>query len=151
MEKRGKLAFENCQTIIAIKNSIGRDLLKLASLLKINHDDQYYKILGYDTWEEFLAIPEISMSRFFAYKLMQVSRIWVEKFGVSPAKLHIDIEKLYLTSTMATAENYEEVLEQARTLSRSDVKQLKSGEEYEPQRYKMATCPKCGFEFKVVL
>ena len=44
MEK-GKLAFENSQKIIAIKNSIEKDLLRLASLLISNHDNQYYKIL----------------------------------------------------------------------------------------------------------
>ena len=149
MEKRGKSAFENCQNIIALKNNIGQDLLRLASLLIVNHNNQYYRILGYNTWEEFLAIPEISMSRFFAFKLMKVYEIWVDKFNVSPAKLDIDIEKLYLTSIMATDENYEEVLEQARNLSRSDVRQLK-GYEYQPS-YKMITCPFCNHEIKVML
>ena len=151
MEKRGKSAFENCQNIIALKNNIGQDLLRLASLLVVNHNENYYKILGYDTWEEFLAIPEISISRFWAYKLIKVYETWVEKFGVEPAKLDIDLEKLFLTIKKATKENYEEVLEQARNLSRSDVKQLISGKEYEFERYKMVTCPFCNHEIKVML
>ena len=151
-----EIAFKNHQDIISVKNRIGKDLLGLASLLTINHDNRYYKTLGYDTWEEFLATPEISMSRFFAYKLMQIDRVWVNKFGVSPAKLQgIDSEKLYLMGTMInesfTNEEIEERLEQARTLSRSDVKQLKSGKEYEYERYKMVICPKCGHEFKVTV
>lgn len=145
-----KEAFKNHRYILDLKSRIGGDLLRLASLLTISHNNKYYKTLGYNTWEEYLGTPEISMSRFFAFKLMKVHEIWVKGFNISPAKLDIDIEKLYLTSTMATNENYEEVLEQARTLSRSDVKQLKSGEEYEP-RYKMVTCPSCGTEFKVML
>jgi len=36
MERKGRLAFENYQTIIALKNNIGRDFLKLATLLKTN-------------------------------------------------------------------------------------------------------------------
>ena len=148
-----KEAFENHRYILDLKSRIGGDLLRLASLLTISHDNKYYKTLGYSTWEEYLGTPEISMSRFFAFKLMKVYEIWVDKFGVSPAKLDIDIEKLYLTSTMATQENYEEVLEQARTLSRSDVKQLKSGKEYEfdSAKYKIVICPHCGGEVRVVL
>ena len=146
-----EIAFKNHQDIISVKNRIGKDLLGLASLLTVNHDNHYYKTLGYDTWEEFLATPEISMSRFFAYKLMQIDRIWVKKFGVSQDKLKTDTEKLYLGSTMATEENYKEILEQVINLSRSDVKQLKSGKEYEFKRYKMIICPKCGHEFRQVI
>jgi len=144
-----KEAFENHRYILDLKSRIGGDLLRLASLLITSHDNKYYETLGYSTWEEYLGTPEISMSRFFAFKLMKVYEIWVDKFNVSPAKLDIDIEKLYLTSIMATNENYEEVLEQARNLSRSDVRQLK-GYEYQPS-YKMITCPHCGMEIKVML
>ena len=51
---------------------------------------------------------------------------------------------------MANKENYEEVLEQARTLSRSDVRQLKSGNEYE-YKFKEIMCPKCGHSFRVTV
>ncbi len=148
-----KEAFENHRYILDLKSRIGEDLLRLALLLKNSHDNHYYKTLGYDTWEEYLGTPEISMSRFWAYKLIKVYETWVEKFGVEPAKLDIDLEKLFLTIKKATKENYEEVLEQARNLSRSDVKQLMSGKEYEfdTERYKMVTCPHCGMEFKVIL
>jgi len=146
-----KEAFENHRYILDLKSRIGEDLLRLALLLKNSHDNKYYQTLGYDTWESYLGTPEISMSRFWAYKLIKVYETWVEKFGVEPAKLDIDLEKLFLTIKKATQENYEEVLEQARNLSRSDVKQLMSGKEYEFERYKMVTCPKCNYEFKVVL
>lgn len=145
-----KEAFENHRYILDLKSRIGGDLLRLASLLVLSHKNKYYKTLGYNTWESYLGTPELSMSRFFAFKLMRVYEIWVEKFGINPSLLDIDIEKLYLSSLMANQDNYEEVLEQARVLSRSDVQRLRSGKEYEP-RYKMVTCPKCNHEFKVVL
>jgi len=141
--EKGRLAFENSQKIIALKNNIEKDFMVLASLLIANHDNQYYKILGYDTWEEFLAIPEISISRSFAYKIMQVYRIWVIKYGVSQENLNIDNEKLFLASIQATKDNYEEWLERARVLSRSDIRGLIKGEDYE---YKVK-CPQCGWEF----
>ena len=146
-----KEAFENHRYILDLKSRIGEDLLRLALLLKNSYDNKYYKTLGYDTWEEYLGTPEISISRFWAYKLIKVYETWVEKFGVEPAKLDIDLEKLFLTIKKATKENYEEVLEQARNLSRSDVKQLMSGKEYKFERYKMVTCPFCGGEVKVIL
>ena len=149
-----KEAHTNYENIIGVKNRIGKDLLILGQLLKINHDNKYYKTLNYDTWESFLAIPELSMSRFWAFKLMKVCETWIDKYSVSPAKLNIDLEKLWLTTTMGLNENnYEEMLEQARSLSRSDLRQLKSGKEYEfdSERYKMVQCPSCGHNFKVVL
>lgn len=142
--EKGKKAFENTQKIIALKSNIGKDFLKLAFLLITNHDNKYYEVLGYNTWEEFLAIPEISISRSFAYKLMQVNRIWIGKYNVSQENLIcIETEKLYLASIQATQDNYEEWLEKAKTLSRSDIRGLIKGGEYE---YKI-TCPQCGYEF----
>ncbi len=70
-------AFENHRYIVDIKSRIGEDLLRLALLLKHNHDSHYYKTLGYDTWEEYLGTPELSMSRFWAFKLIKVYEVWV--------------------------------------------------------------------------
>ena len=75
---------------------------------------------------------------------MQVYRIWIQKFFVSQENLmNIDNEKLFLASTQATKDNYEEWLERARTLSRSDIRGLIKGEDY---NYKV-TCPRCHYEF----
>jgi len=146
-------AHNNYENIIGVKNRIGKDLLILGQLLKINHDNQYYKTLNYDTWESFLAIPELSISRFWAFKLMKVCETWIDKYNVEPAKLNVDLEKLWLTTTMGLNEsNYEEKLEQARTLSRSDLRQLKSGDyEFNPEKYKIVICPHCGGGVKVIL
>ena len=144
-------ADENHHNILGLKTRIGEELLMLGALLVIQHDNKYYKYYS-DTWEEYLAMPEIGMSRFFAHKLMQINRVWIDKFNVSLAKLNIDSEKLYLTSRKANENNYEELLEYARTNSRSDVIKM-FGKEYEfdPERYKVVICPKCGYEFKQVI
>ena len=141
---------------LRITMEIKKNLWDLAKVLKDCRDRKLYKFYN-DTFEEYLANPEIGLSRFFIYKIIRNLEVWVEEYNVSQDKLQdIDSEKLYIMGTMITGQDFtkekvEEKLEQARTLSRSDVKQLKSGEEYEPQRYKMVICPKCGFEFKVVL
>ena len=138
--------------IININTEIRRNLLDLAIALKYMHDNKLYRFYN-DTWEAYLANPEIGISRFFAYKIIRNYEVWTEEFGVSQAKLKIDAEKLYdigkeISGQNLTPEQVEEKLEQARTLSRSDVRQLKS--EYQPS-YKMITCPNCGEEIKVML
>ena len=140
---------------LRITMEIKKNLWDLAKVLKDCRDRKLYKFYN-DNFEEYLANPEIGLSRFFIYKIIRNLEVWVEEYNVSQEKLHdIDQEKLYIIGTMITEQNckpeeVEERLEQARTLSRSDVKQLKSGHEYEP-RYKMVTCPSCATEFKVML
>ena len=138
--------------IININIEIRRNLLDLAIALKYMHDKRLYKFYN-STWEAYLANPEIGISRFFAFKIIRNYEVWTEEFHVSQAKLKIDAEKLYdigkqISGKKLTPEEIEEKLEQARTLSRSDVRQLKV--EYQPG-YKMITCPHCGEEIKVML
>ena len=138
--------------IISINTEIRRNLLDLAIALKYMHDNKLYKFYNH-TWEAYLANPEIGISRFFAFKIMRNYEVWQEEFHVSQEKLKIDAEKLYdigkeISGKNLTPDEIEEKLEQARNLSRSDVRQLKS--EYQPS-YKMITCPHCGMEIKVML
>lgn len=143
---------------IRITTEIKKNLWDLAIVLKDCRDRRLYKFYN-DTWEAYLANPEIGLSRFYVHKIITNKEVWVDEYSVSQEQLKdIDPEKLYTMGTMITGQDLkpeivEEKLEQARTLSRSDVRQLKSGEEYEfdTQRYKMVTCPKCREEFKVML
>ena len=138
------------QAVLRVTVEIKKSLWDLAIVLKHIRDNKLYKFYN-DTWESYLASLNSSISRSFAHKIITNYEIWGEGYNVSQEKLQdIDSEKLYIAGTMANKENYEEVLEQARTLSRSDVRQLKSGNEYEP-RYKIVTCPHCGGEVKVML
>ena len=140
-EVEGREANENHQRILEIKYTINRSLAQLAIFLKESRDKEYY--LSYaDSWTEYLGTPEISLSRSYVHKLIVNYELWVQTYHVSPAKLdEIDSEKLYLTGMVATEENYEEWLEKAKTLSRSDIKCLMSNTQY---NYTL-TCPKCKF------
>lgn len=146
----GEEAHKYHQAVLRVTVEIKKNLWDLAIVLKHLRDNKLYTFYN-DTWEAYLASLNSSISRSFAHKLITNFEIWVEELDVSPDKLqNIDTEKLYIAGSMANKDNYEEALEQARTLSRSDLRQLKSGHEYEP-RYKIVTCPKCGEEFKVML
>jgi len=141
---------------IRITIEIKKNLWNLAEVLKDCRDRKLYKFYN-NTFEEYLANPEIGLSRFFVYKIIRNKEVWVDEYNVSQEKLQdIDQEKLWTIGSMITGKNLEpeqveERLEQARTLSRSDVRQLKSGKEYELEYWKKVTCPSCGHEFKVTL
>lgn len=141
---------------LRITTEIRKNLYDLAIVLKDCRDRKLYKFYN-DTFEEYLANPEIGLSRFYVFKIIRNYEVWGEEYNVSQEQLRkIDPEKLYTIGTMITGaklspEVVEERLEQARNLSRSDVRQLKSGKEYELEYWKKVTCPKCGEEFKVVL
>lgn len=122
IEKKGGEAYVIHEIILSCKERILRDFWKLAHALKISRDKSHYKVLGYETFREYLATPEISMSEGHASKLIKNLEVWVERYQLSQRKLNgIDTEKLYLASQVATEENHEEWLEKARTLSRSDL------------------------------
>ena len=138
------------KAVLRVTVEIKKNLWDLAIVLKHIRDNRLYRFYD-DTWESYLAGLNSSISRSFAHKIITNYELWVEGYNVSQERLQdIDSEKLYIAGTISTKSNYEEVLEQARTLSRSDLKQLKSGEEYEP-KYKIVTCPKCRHEFKVTI
>ena len=143
-EVEGSEANKSHIRIIKLKYNINRSLAQLAIFLKESRDKEYY--LSYaDSWESYLGTPEISLSRSYVSKLIKNYEIWVQTYHVSPAKLdEIDSEKLYLTGMVATEENYEEWLEKAKVLSRSDIKGLMTSTQYE---YKL-TCPKCKYTGK---
>lgn len=142
---------------IRITTEIKKNLWDLALVLKDCRDRRLYKFYN-DTWESYLANPEIGLSRFYIHKIITNKEVWVDEYNVSQEQLQgIDPEKLWTMATMITGKNLksnevEERLEQARTLSRSDVRQLKSGEhKFDSEKYKIVICPHCGGEVKVML
>ena len=145
--KVAKIAFDNHQHIIGLKSHITKSFLELAAFLKANHDEKYYNVLGYETFSEYLGTPEIGLSRSYAFKLIKCYEIWVEKYNIPIVNLEdVDVEKLYIATTLIKGEDYEERLEQARTLSRSDLREFTSGGN---RKYKMIECPYCGEKFEI--
>lgn len=75
------------------------------------------------TWGEFCE-EGLNISQSMASKLLTAHSAWILRAGVSPDKLEgIDYEKLYLAAPLLEGGNAEEVLAQARTLTRSELKQ----------------------------
>ena len=133
--------------LVATKEELQKNFLKMGAFLRIIHDNKLYIELDSLTWQEYLDTPEIDLSRSQAYKLMAVYERWVEKWGYDPDEVSkVSIEKLYRASSQATDDNHEEWFEKARVLSRADLKASTPGSE---QHYSMITCPYCGKDFEL--
>ena len=133
--------------LVATKEELQKNFLKMGAFLRIIHDNKLYKELDSLTWQEYLDSPEIDLSRSQAYKLSAVYKRWVEKWGYSADEVSkVSIEKLYIASSQANDENYEEWFEKAKQLSRADLKASTPGGK---QRYQMVTCPNCGKSFEL--
>ena len=152
-ELTGTKANTNYKQTITLKNCITKNLLQLGRLLIESKENEYFKAYA-DTFTEYLGTPEISLSRSFAFKIMFNYTKWVIELGISQAKLeHIDSEKLYLVGVQADEGNYEEWLERAKTLSRSDIREMvgevRGGSTTQVEEYKQVVCPSCGHSFGV--
>lgn len=131
--------------LVATKEELQENFLKMGAYLKIIHDELLYLELDYSTWQDYLDTPEIDISRSQAYKLMAVYERWIEKWGYSPDRIKkTSIEKLYIASSQAKDDNYDEWLCKAETLSRADLKAETPGSK---QKYQTVVCPHCGKEF----
>ena len=110
--------------------------LEIGKRLKILRDEKMFRLLGdYQTWSDFLADGRISLSHTTIYTYIGIYEIFVMKYGFSFDLLSpIPYDKLSKVLRSARkAENVEEareIVEKARTLSRSDLA-LEFGEERE--------------------
>lgn len=118
-----EIAQDNYNDTIELKNTIGTSYFIMGKLLTENKRNGLYKLLGHQTFEAYLAIPEISFHRTTAYKYMKVYSEFVEYYKIKESELvGVDLDKLYLILPYIDKTNVEDWLEKARTLSRSDLR-----------------------------
>ena len=120
MAKLAKLN-EYIEKIIVLKNAIGKNLMIIGGLLYEVRGNESYKEQC-ETFEEFLALPELSFSRATAFKAMKVYEIFVEKYSLLDKVSDIDPDKLYkITAMVNKGEDINKWIDKARSLSRSDL------------------------------
>lgn len=123
-EQAANEAFENDSSIRAIKDSLQVSFLELAKVLKENRDRKYWETLGYDTFEAYIANPDIGFERSTIYNLIAIYERFVLEYDVQPAGLaKTYYSKLTEILPVVTKDNYEEWLTKAETLSRSDLRE----------------------------
>jgi len=136
------IAFVNDQDIKKLKKELNFGFLAMAKLLTANLDGKFYQMLGYDTFDSYIAQEDLGFQRRTAYTLIGIYKDLILGLNVQPVALDtIDYTKLDMIRHEATPENIEDLLTKARTLSKSDLKIEVTGREHEHE-FKMQC--RCG-------
>lgn len=116
-------AHQNREAIIALKNVIGRDFLTMGHLLWTNKKENYWRSLGHESFDEFIAEPEVGLSPSMVYGVMQVYETFILKLARPVDEVaQIDYTKLTAIVPVTNAENVRDWLDKAANLSRSDLR-----------------------------
>ena len=147
------------QKVINLKKQIEGNFLKLGAYLKEIKEKRLYMDLSYNTFEEYIAQPELSLNRRTVYSIIGV----YEDFVCNQS--HIEVEeikeigyaKLDRIRQFKQSDNFEEWIYKAKTLSLSDlgaeIKETKgisenlSSTKSEDKITMEITCPFCGRKF----
>ena len=156
------------QKILKLKKGIRKKFIELGAYLKQVHDYELYRRMGLscETFDEYIAQPELTFQRSTAYSLIGVYEDFFDE------SIHLDVENIEEIDYTKLdkirrfkhlpKEEFEEWIEKARTLSLSDLnEEIKIAEGKEPleedlpssglkvEEYKDVTCPACGKVFSV--
>lgn len=133
-----------CQGIRRVWIHLAGDLFEV-------HRDRSWELLGHDSFEAWLADPEIDLHPRHVYRMIQVYRELVHDGGVPVEALETaDVTKVavVLPALRAGKVDVAEALSDASTLSRSDLQERYAGDlsaplkaETEPEWH---DCPDCG-------
>jgi hypothetical protein len=114
-------------------------------------ENQHWELLGCDSFEAWLADPEIDLHPRHAYRMVQVWRELVVDRGVPPEALEtVEVTKasVVLPAIRAGKATAEDALADAAALSRSDLQERYSGDLSAPldaeQGAEFCSCPTCG-------
>lgn len=123
------IAHENYEATVALKGEIARNFLVLGGLLNESLDNSYWKLLGHDSFESYVATPEIALSRSYAYQCVKLYRVFQRDMGIDAGELsRIGPSRLIAMLPAvkdAAVSDYAEMMSDAEHLSLSDL-----GEKY---------------------
>ena len=151
VKKMNDLAFNIHQEVLNLKRNIETQFLQMGALLKKIRDERLYETLSYETFEEYIAQPELALNRSTVYKIIGV----YEDFGMCN-RLDIDVAeigyaKLDRIRQFKDQEDFEEWVYKAKTLSLSDLSleiREKKGQGVITSEVLHIVCPYCGKEFE---
>lgn len=137
-------AWELHQRIVGLRNHAERTFIEIGEALYHFDANSYWRELGYGSFEEYIASPEVDLSRRVAYRLKGIYADFVLALNVPPeALLEAGNTKLDLVRSHANCENVEELVNMAATLSRTDLRQELS-DRFEVPPLEWCICDKCG-------
>ena len=144
-EIQANKAFLLHERLLKVVEDSKQNFFIIGALLAEIHDNEYYKVMGYETFRSYLGDPDISLKYSTAYHAMKV----VKKFDLDET-VGINYSKLIMIAPHVNEETKEELLEKAQALSQSDLRReirLLKGEEDPDAR--LITCPYCRKQFEI--
>lgn len=115
-------AFRIHRELVNLKNTVETSGLYMGKLLYEIQENLLYLKLGYDTFEQYLADPELSFKRATAYNLKKTYKQWVLDYGFPIEEVGtIGFERLLEAGKVATEETKDSWLTKAKELSRGDL------------------------------
>ena len=115
-------AWERHQRIVSLRVSIQQNFLDLGRELHEFRQGKQWNVIGHPTFNSYIADPDVDLGRSTAFMLMGVYAHYVLALGVQPVGLlAAGHSKLEMLRPYMIAENVEEWVDRAGTLSRSDL------------------------------
>ena len=147
--------------ILSLRNEIEMNFIKLGGYLKLVNDNALYKEKGCQTFNEYIAMPELSFQRSTAYAIMGVYEDYIEG-GLSETLDISGISYYKLDRIRQFKDEPIEVMKEwvlkAREDSLSDLNaeiRIAKGEKeevYIPKTKSFTlTCPHCGMKFDHII
>jgi len=119
---------EQCHKEVLARTIItANNLLELGKLFKTIRDEKLYKLLGAETFGEYVGYPEISFGRSTIYSFIHVYELYILKLGFQPKLLsNIGHRKLQIITPViknhvASTLEIDEWIKMAELLSESDL------------------------------
>lgn len=135
-------------TIIAIKNDLTRDFLRLGAVMSDVKKLRMFEHLNYNSFNTYVCSPEISLSPSTCYALIDIYQTFCLKYEVPEDRLiPIGRKKLEMILPIVTDENHEELMTKAEALSVTDLtKEIKESKGEPTFEYKYTKTTKLVFQ-----
>jgi 16S rRNA G966 N2-methylase RsmD len=111
------------ENIVTLRKSINTNFWLLVENLKVARENRHWAILGHESWSSYLAQPEIDLNLRTVDNYISIYNSIKDNHLLTPACVEIDISKLQTIAPYLHNGNAAELIEKARTLSRSDLRQ----------------------------
>lgn len=151
IEDKAERAFELEKEVVTGSLSARRAWIQMAAALHAIQSERLYELLGFERFTEWIATPEIALSRSQAYALSAVYQTFVVEHGIPVDDLsYIEPTKLAETlPAVRSGASVGEALADATVLSKSDLRAKYRGIEPESQEPEnLSVCPECGQAIK---
>lgn len=121
-ELQGREAYTLHEQVVVARNSLAVNMVELGRLLYEVRDKKTYEALDYQTFNSYLAMPELGFSQRQAYYLISIYEKMALQMGISSATIaQIGEAKSIIILPHLSEENKQEIIDEAISLSRADL------------------------------